>query len=80
LAFGQIVSALAVSVIQKGKKMIALFMELTTHGLLLGSMWEGSELHSFVLRLTQVTESLQTELSCLLLECDRGPQHGGHFA
>ena len=36
---------------------------------------------SFVLeRQTQITEGLRTKLSFLLLECDGGTQHGGHFA
>jgi hypothetical protein len=36
LAFGQIVSGLDAIVIQKGKEMIALFMEPITHGLFVG--------------------------------------------
>jgi hypothetical protein len=69
-------------VIQKGKEMIALFIEPIAYGFFVrfpaGRL---QQLNGFVFEgLAQRTESFRAKLSFLLLECDGGTQHGLHFA
>ena len=63
--------------IQKGKEMIALFIEPIAHGFFVRfAAGRLQQLNGFVLEgLTQITEGLRAKLSFLLLECDGGTQH-----
>ena len=68
--------------IQKGKEMIALFMEPIAHGFFVRfAAGRLQQLNGFVFEgLTQMTEGFQAKVGFLLLDCDGGTQHGLHFA
>ncbi len=82
LAFSQVVGGINAIVIQKGKEMVALFIEPIAHGFFVGfAAGKLQQLKGFVLEgLTQIAEGFQIKVGFLLLECDGGSQQGRHFA
>jgi hypothetical protein len=73
LAFSEIIGGIYAVVIQKGKEMIALFVEPFTDGFFAGL----AALNGFIFEgQTPMSEDFRVKVSFLLLECDSGTQHG----
>ena len=82
LAFREIISGIDAIVIQKGKEMIALFVEPFADGFFTGfAAGRLQQLSGFAFEgLTQIREDFRAKLSFLLFECGGGMQHGLYLA